>query len=104
MAFLPAISSFVTEAKPIFEGLMSACQSMSAGKGAGGSVLSRIFDQAVVRDRESGYDNTYFAGAGLSSSLNGPWQNSLLRFEFGVPVVGHGVKGFVANVVLLKLF
>ncbi len=63
-----------------------------------------IFDQAVVRDRESGYDNTYFAGAGLSGSLNGPWQNSLLRFEVGVPVVSHGVKGFVVNVVLLKLF
>jgi hypothetical protein len=63
-----------------------------------------IFDQAVARDRESGYDNTYFAGAGLRASLNGPWQNSLLGFEVGVPVVSHGVKGFVVNVVLLKLF
>jgi len=63
-----------------------------------------IFDQAVVRDRQSGYDNTYFAGAGLSGSLNGPWNNSLLRFDLGVPVVSHGVKGFVANVILLKLF
>ena len=63
-----------------------------------------IFDQAVVRDRISGYDNTYFAGAGLLGSLNGPWQNSLLRFEIGVPVVSHGIKGFVANVILLKLF
>jgi hypothetical protein len=63
-----------------------------------------IFDQAVVRDRQSGYDNTYFAGAGLLGSLNGPWQNSLLRFEVGVPVVSHGVKGFVVNVILLKLF
>jgi len=63
-----------------------------------------IFDQAVVRDRQSGYDDTYFAGAGLLGSLNGPWQNSLLRFEVGVPVVSHGVKGFVVNVILLKLF
>ena len=63
-----------------------------------------IFDQAVVRDRQSGYDNTYFAGAGLLGSLNGPWQNSLLRFEVGVPVVSHGVKGFVVNLILLKLF
>jgi hypothetical protein len=63
-----------------------------------------IFDQAIVRDRRSGYDNTYFAGAGLLGSLNGPWQNSLLRFEVGVPVVSHGVKGFVVNVILLKLF
>ncbi|HEU5250257.1 MAG TPA: hypothetical protein VFW15_09740, partial [Thermoanaerobaculia bacterium] len=63
-----------------------------------------IFDQAIVRDRQSGYDYTYFAGAGLLGSLNGPWQNSLLRFEVGVPVVSHGVKGFVVNVILLKLF
>ncbi|MEP6471474.1 MAG: hypothetical protein ABJC28_05625, partial [Acidobacteriota bacterium] len=63
-----------------------------------------VFDQAVVKDRESGFDNTYFAGAGLLGSLNGPWQNSLLRFEVGAPVVGHGVKGFVVNVILLKLF
>jgi len=63
-----------------------------------------IFDQAIARDRRSGYDNTYFAGAGLLGSLNGPWQNSLLRFEVGVPVVSHGVKGFVVNVILLKLF
>ncbi|HEY3173808.1 MAG TPA: hypothetical protein VGK86_14665 [Thermoanaerobaculia bacterium] len=63
-----------------------------------------IFDQAVVRDRRSGYDDTYFAGAGLLGSLNGPWQNSILRFELGVPVVSHGVKGFVVNVVLLKVF
>ena len=63
-----------------------------------------FFDQAVVRDRQSGFDNTYFAGAGLLGSLNGPWQNSLLRFEIGAPVVGHGVKGFVVNVILLKLF
>jgi hypothetical protein len=63
-----------------------------------------FFDQAVVRDRQSGFDNTYFAGAGLLGSLNGPWQNSLLRFEIGAPVVGHGIKGFVVNVILLKLF
>ena len=63
-----------------------------------------VFDQAVVKDRESGFDNTYFAGAGLLGSLNGPWKNSLLRFELGAPVVGHGVKGFVVNVILLKLF
>jgi hypothetical protein len=63
-----------------------------------------IFDQAVVRDRRSGYQDTYFAGAGLLGSLNGPWQNSLLRFEVGVPVVAHGIRGFVVNVILLKLF
>jgi hypothetical protein len=63
-----------------------------------------VFDQAIARDKRSGYDNTYFAGAGLLGSLNGPWQNSLLRFEVGVPVVSHGIHGFVVNVILLKLF
>ncbi|MEO8349999.1 MAG: hypothetical protein ABI610_13915, partial [Acidobacteriota bacterium] len=63
-----------------------------------------IFDQAIANDDVSGYDNTYFAGAGLLGSLNGPWKNSLLRFEVGVPVVSHGIKGFVVNVILLKLF
>ncbi|MDQ5858171.1 MAG: hypothetical protein M3542_07855, partial [Acidobacteriota bacterium] len=63
-----------------------------------------IFDQAIANDDVSGYDNTYFAGAGLLGSLNGPWANSLLRFEVGVPVVSHGIKGFVVNVILLKLF
>jgi hypothetical protein len=63
-----------------------------------------FFDQALVTDRRSGYDNTYFAGAGLLGSLNGPWQNSLLRFEVGIPVVRHGIDGFVVNVMLLKLF
>jgi hypothetical protein len=63
-----------------------------------------FFDQAVLRDHASGFDNTYFAGAGLLGSINGPWENSLLRFEVGVPVVRHGVDGFVVNVMLLKLF
>lgn len=63
-----------------------------------------FYDQAVLRDRRSGFENTYFSGAGLLASVNGPWQNSLLRVEVGVPVVSHGVRGFVVNVVMLKLF
>jgi hypothetical protein len=63
-----------------------------------------FLDQAVLRDRSSGFDDTYFAGAGILGSLNGPWENSLLRFEVGVPVVRHGVDGFVVSLVLLKLF
>ncbi|MFN2633663.1 MAG: hypothetical protein ABR610_09630, partial [Thermoanaerobaculia bacterium] len=63
-----------------------------------------FYDQAVLNDRVSGFTNTYFSGAGLLASLNGPWKNSLFRAEVGVPVVGHGVSGYVINVLLLKLF
>ncbi|MGH9399139.1 MAG: hypothetical protein ACRD00_02135, partial [Thermoanaerobaculia bacterium] len=58
----------------------------------------------IASDKVSGFHNTYFSGAGLLASLNGPLKNSLLRCEIGVPVVGHGVNGFVVNVLLLKLF
>jgi hypothetical protein len=63
-----------------------------------------FYDQALLKDEESGFDNTYFSGAGLLASLNGPLKNSLIRAEVGVPVVGHGIHGVVVNVLLLKLF
>ncbi len=63
-----------------------------------------FYDQAIVKDKRSGFDNAYFSGAGLLASVNGPWSNSLLRAEIGTPVVSHGVHGFVINVLLLKLF
>jgi hypothetical protein len=63
-----------------------------------------FYDQVIANDKVSGFHNTYFSGAGLLASLNGPLKNSLLRCEIGVPVVRHGVNGFVVNVLLLKLF
>ncbi len=63
-----------------------------------------FYDQALVKDKLSGFNNTYFSGAGLLASFNGPWQNSLLRTEVGTPVVGHGVHGLVVYFLLLKLF
>jgi hypothetical protein len=63
-----------------------------------------FYDQILATDKESGFNNTYFSGVGLLASLNGPIKNSLLRAEIGVPVVRHGVKGFVVNALLLKLF
>ena len=63
-----------------------------------------FYDQALLKDKRSGFSNTYFSGAGLLASLNGPWQNSLIRGEIGTPVVSHGVRGIVVNVLLLKLF
>jgi hypothetical protein len=63
-----------------------------------------FYDQAVLNDKRSGFDNTYFSGAGLLASVNGPWSNSILRAEIGTPVVSHGVHGVVVNVMILKLF
>jgi hypothetical protein len=63
-----------------------------------------FYDQALLKDSRSGFNNTYFSGAGLLASTNGPWQNSLIRGEVGTPVVGHGIHGIVVNVLLLKLF
>jgi len=63
-----------------------------------------FYDQAILRDSFSGFDNTYFSGAGLLASFNGPWKSSLIRAEIGTPVVSHGIHGVVVNVLLLKLF
>ena len=63
-----------------------------------------FYDQAIVNDKKSGFDNAYFSGAGLLASLNGPWSNTLVRAEVGTPVVSHGIHGVVINLLLLKLF
>jgi hypothetical protein len=63
-----------------------------------------FYDQALLRDSGSGFHNTYFSGAGLLASFNGPWKSSLVRAEIGTPVVSHGVHGIVVNLLLLKLF
>jgi len=63
-----------------------------------------FYDQALLRDKVAGYNETYFSGAGLLASFNGPWKNSIVRADVGVPVVSHGVHGFVINVLLLKIF
>jgi hypothetical protein len=62
------------------------------------------YDQILAWDKVSGYNGTYFSGAGLLASLNGPLKNSILRAEIGVPVVRHGVNGFTISALLLKLF
>ena len=63
-----------------------------------------FYDQAVINDKRSGFNNEYFSGAGLFASVNGPWSNTLLRAEVATPVVSHGIHGVVVNVILLKFF
>ena len=62
------------------------------------------YDQALVTEELSGYDHTYFSGAGLDLDMNGPWDNTRIRIEAGYPVVAHGVKGLTLNFNFLKVF
>lgn len=66
--------------------------------------LEGVYDQAVINDPVSGFRHQYFSGAGVSGQLNGPWNNSLIRFDVGVPVVSHGIHGFSVSALILKLF
>ena len=66
--------------------------------------LEGVYDQAIITDSISGFRHQYYSGAGISGQLNGPWRNSLIRFDVGVPVVSHGVHGVSASALILKLF
>jgi len=66
--------------------------------------LEVLYDQALVTDPVAGFQRRYFSGVGISGQLNGPWENSLIRFDIGTPVVSHGVHGFSISALLLKLF
>ncbi|HEY1433805.1 MAG TPA: hypothetical protein VGG65_00435, partial [Thermoanaerobaculia bacterium] len=62
------------------------------------------YDQALVTNKFAAYDNTYFSGIGITTSFNGPWDNTRIRADAGYPVVAHGVKGFTINAQILKVF
>ena len=66
--------------------------------------LEGVYDQAIINDSVSGFHHQYYSGVGLSGQLNGPWNNSLVRFDVGVPAVSHGIHGVSGSVLLLKLF
>jgi len=62
------------------------------------------YDQAWITNPQQGLSYTYFSGAGIATALNGPWENTRIRGEIGIPVVRHGISGFTINAQLLKLF
>ena len=62
------------------------------------------YDQALITEKLSGYDNTYFSGVGLETAFNGPWDNTRIRASVGYPVVANGVQGLTINLNFLKLF
>ena len=66
--------------------------------------LEILYDQGLLNDPVSGFRHSYYSGAGISGQLNGPWNNSLIRFDVGTPVVSHGIHGVSASALILKLF
>jgi hypothetical protein len=66
--------------------------------------LEVLYDQGLLNDPVSGFRHSYYSGGGISGQLNGPWNNSLIRFDVGVPVVSHGIHGVSASALILKLF
>ncbi len=66
--------------------------------------LEVLYDQGLLNDPVSGFHHSYYSGGGISGQLNGPWNNSLVRFDVGLPIVSHGIHGVSASALILKLF
>jgi|GEM_PF-1370974 len=66
--------------------------------------LEAFYDSALVTDRRSGYNNAYFSGVGISGTTNLPGLNTIVRFDFGLPLISHNIRGFVVYLVFLKMF
>jgi hypothetical protein len=65
--------------------------------------LEAYYDHALVTDRTAGYSNEPFQGVGIGGQTVGPW-GTLVRLDIGKTIGRNTQSGFVANVVLLKLF
>ncbi len=63
------------------------------------------YDSAIISNDFESHKNKYFSGVGITGTTALPiWDNTLVRFEVGVPVVRHGIKGFVFYLMFLKMF
>jgi hypothetical protein len=65
--------------------------------------MEAFYDQALVDDVVSGYDQTPIQGVGIAGQTVGPY-GTLLRLDIGKTIGQNRQSGFVANVVFLKLF
>jgi len=63
-----------------------------------------LYDQGWIKNPQQGFNYDYFSGAGIATALNGPWENTRIRGEVGIPVVRHGISGFTISAQILKLF
>lgn len=67
--------------------------------------IEGVYEHALVTDPVARYDKVSFGGAGISGQFPGPW-STIVTLDAGLPVVGRGrgQKGFVLNLVFLKIF
>jgi len=63
------------------------------------------YDSVLIGNKKESTQLQYFSGLAVSASTALPlWDNMLIKFEAGIPVICHGIKGFVLNLMLLKMF
>jgi len=65
--------------------------------------LEAFYDHGLITDAASGYDKEPFQGVGFGGQTLGPW-GTILRTDVGKTIGRNAQGGFVANIVLLKLF
>lgn len=65
--------------------------------------IEAFYDRAYLYDRLAGYDRTPFQGVGVAGQTIGP-KGTLLRLDVGKTIGQNKQPGFVANIVVLKLF
>ena len=65
--------------------------------------LEAFYDHALIDDTTAGYHREPFQGVGIGGQTIGPW-GTLVRLDLGKTIGRNAQNGFVANVVLLKLF
>ena len=65
--------------------------------------MEAFYDHGLIDDTLAGYHREPFQGIGIAGQTVGPY-GTLLRLDIGKMVGRNAQKGFVANVVFLKLF
>lgn len=65
--------------------------------------LEAFYDHALVDDKIAGYRREPFQGIGFGGQTVGPW-STLLRIDVGKTIGRNAQSGFVADVMVLKLF
>ena len=65
--------------------------------------LEAFYDHGLIDDAAAGYHREPFQGVGIAGQTVGPF-GTLMRLDIGTTIGRNRQSGFVANVVLLKLF
>ncbi|HUP60139.1 MAG TPA: hypothetical protein VNA69_06950 [Thermoanaerobaculia bacterium] len=65
--------------------------------------LEAFYDHALIDDASAGFEREPFQGVGIAGQTIGPY-GTLLRLDVGKMIGRNAQDGFVANVVVLKLF